>query len=91
MNSACFIFQGYPWECVYVVVVTCMHPQLSPLANLGCKAHTSLTNGEALDDALLNDIFIQEIQSLPEGSGWILDNYPTTVQQAKVCIYLLTL
>ena len=58
--------------------------KLSPLAALGYKAHVALVNGDPLDDNLLNDIFIHEIRSLPDSSGWILDDYPTTVEQARV-------
>lgn len=43
-----------------------------------------MSNGEALDDALLVDIFIHEVRSFPEGSGWVVDNFPNTLAQAKV-------
>ena len=58
--------------------------KLSPLATLGYKAHVALVNGDPLGDELLNDIFIHEIRSLPHSSRWILDDYPTTVEQARV-------
>ena len=58
--------------------------KLSPLATLGYKAHVALVNGDPLGDDLLNDIFIHEIRSLPHSSRWILDDYPTTVEQARV-------
>lgn len=60
-----------------------MHTQLSPLAQLGHRAHTVMAAGEALDDASLVDIFIHEISSLPENTPWVLDNFPNTVEQAK--------
>ncbi len=41
---------------------------------------------EALDDDSLVEIFVHKIQSLHEGSGWILDNFPATSTQAKVCM-----
>ena len=62
----------------------CLFEQLSPLAQLGHKAYTAMANGEAIDDSILIDIFIEEVKSLPEGTGWILDNFPTTITQAKV-------
>lgn len=56
------------------------------MAQLGHKAYTAMANGEAVDDGVLVDIFIEEVRALPEGSGWILDNFPTTLSQAKVCV-----
>ena len=44
-----------------------------------------MANGEALDDALLVDMFMHELRAFPEGRGWIIDNFPTTLSQAKVC------
>ncbi len=61
-----------------------LHFQLSSLAQLGLKAYTAMANGEAIDDGVLIDIFVEEVGALPEGTGWILDNFPTTVAQAKV-------
>ncbi len=54
------------------------------MAVFGYNAQMALVHGEPLDDELLNDIFIHEIRSLPDDTGWILDDYPTTVAQAKV-------
>ncbi len=66
--------------------------QLSSLSQLGHRAYTSMANGEAIEDGVLIDIIIQELRALPEGSGWILDNFPTTLAQAKVqnCMFLNT-
>ena len=43
-----------------------------------------MASGEVLDDEVLVEIFMNKISSFPDGSGWILDNFPTTVAQAKV-------
>ena len=43
-----------------------------------------MMNGEPLEDFLLVDILVCELHSFPEGCGWIIENFPTTVTQAKV-------
>lgn len=43
-----------------------------------------MANGEALEDGLLVDVLVEEVRSLPEGCAWVLDNFPTTLAQAKV-------
>jgi hypothetical protein len=57
---------------------------LSPLARLGYKAHVAIAGGEPLDDETAVEIFVEEIRQLPEGNCWIMDNFPTTLDQAKV-------
>ena len=57
---------------------------LSPLARLGYKAHVAMAGGEPLDDETAVEIFVEEIRQLPEGNCWVMDNFPTTLQQAKV-------
>lgn len=61
---------------------------LSLLARLGYKAHVAMAGGEPLDDETAVEIFVEEIRQLPEGNCWIMDNFPTTLQQAKVNITL---
>ena len=60
--------------------------QFTPMAVLGHKAYNAMAAGEAMDDGLMVDILVNELHSFPDGSGWILDNFPTTVAQAKVMI-----
>lgn len=58
--------------------------RLSPMARLGYKAHAAVASGESLDDERVVEIFVEEIRQLPEGNCWIMDNFPTTIEQAKV-------
>ena len=57
---------------------------LSPMAQLGYKAHVAMASGEPLDDETAVEIFVEEIRNLPEGNCWVMDNFPTTLEQAKV-------
>nr|XP_039269921.1 sperm flagellar protein 2-like [Styela clava] len=55
---------------------------LSERAKLGEKASKYLEVGEAVPDSVLVDVIANEIHNIPEGRGWILDGFPTNVQQA---------
>ena len=57
---------------------------LSPMAQLGYKAHVAMASGEPLDDETAVEIFVEEIRQLPEGNCWVMDNFPSTLDQAKV-------
>ncbi|XP_065069955.1 sperm flagellar protein 2-like [Rhopilema esculentum] len=59
-------------------------------AKLGSKAFTVMKKGKPLPDALLVDIIIEEIRNIPKGTGWILDGFPTTINQAKLLEKALT-
>ena len=61
-----------------------MQERLSPMAWLGYKAHIAMASGEPLDDETAVGIFVEEIKQLPEGNCWIMDNFPATLEQAKV-------
>lgn len=55
---------------------------LSKRAKLGETALKYLEAGEAVPDSILVDVLANEIRNIPEGRGWILDGFPTNVQQA---------
>jgi adenylate kinase family enzyme len=69
---------------------TSIQPNLSSLGTLGELAHNLIVNGEAVDDATLVDIIVHEIKNLPDGNGWILDNFPITLEQAQLLSIGLT-
>ncbi len=58
--------------------------QLSGLGQLGHKAHSAVVNGEALDDETIVNILTTEMRGLPDGSAFILDNFPLTMNQMIV-------
>ena len=58
--------------------------RLSSMAQLGHKAHITMATGESLDDETAIEIFVEVIKQLPERNCWILDNFPTNQEQAKV-------
>ncbi|XP_074662046.1 sperm flagellar protein 2-like [Tubulanus polymorphus] len=53
-------------------------------AKLGLKASKCLKKGKPVDDEIVVDILVEAIRRIPEGTGWILDGYPTTYSQAKL-------
>ncbi|KAI8510088.1 hypothetical protein Bbelb_125160 [Branchiostoma belcheri] len=66
------------------------HPEPTNRAKLGSKAIKSLRKGKSVDDQVLVDIVIDAIRRLPEGTGWVLDGFPLTLQQAKLLEKALT-
>ena len=60
------------------------------MAQLGFKAHSLMMTGEPLDDPLLVEIIIQELKSLPENSMWMLDNFPSSLDQGLVMAMALS-
>ncbi|XP_065657817.1 sperm flagellar protein 2 isoform X5 [Hydra vulgaris] len=57
--------------------------QLTTEAKLGKQIALCLQNGQALHDQLLVDVLLCKIHGLPEGTGWIIDGFPVTLQQAQ--------
>ena len=60
--------------------------QLSPLGQLGHKAYTAVTSGECVDDETVVEIIANEMRTFPDGSGFILDNFPVTLDQIHVSL-----
>ncbi|XP_067937009.1 sperm flagellar protein 2-like [Watersipora subatra] len=59
-------------------------PVLTPRAKLGGKALKLLKRGKPVDDQLTVDILAEAIRAIPEGTGWVIDGFPTTYTQAKL-------
>jgi len=53
-------------------------------AKLGLKAYGFLKKGKATPDQLLVDIMVEAVRHVPEGTGWIMDGFPSTISQAKL-------
>lgn len=64
--------------------------KLSTIGSLGEKAYNALICGVAMEDHLMISILMEELRSLPNGSGWVLESFPTTVEQAKLLASALT-
>ena len=60
--------------------------QLSPLGQLGHKAHTAVTNGECVDDETVVELIANEMRTFPDESGFILENFPVTLDQVFVSL-----
>ncbi|KAI6646164.1 sperm flagellar protein 2 [Oopsacas minuta] len=56
----------------------------TPRAVLGKQASDMLRRGDSIDDNLLIDILIHKIRQLPDGSSWIIDGFPKTLNQAQL-------
>jgi len=59
-------------------------------AKLGSKAFAVLKKGKQMPDSLLIDIILERIRNIPDGTGWILDGFPATINQAKLLEKALT-
>lgn len=59
-------------------------PMPTNRAKLGSKAYGFLKKGKATPDQLLVDIMVESVRQVPEGSGWIMDGFPCTINQAKL-------
>ncbi|XP_027049665.1 sperm flagellar protein 2-like [Pocillopora damicornis] len=59
-------------------------PTLTVRAKLGSKAYSFLKKGKTTPDQLLVDIMVEAVRQVPEGSGWIMDGFPSTINQAKL-------
>ncbi|XP_076812230.1 sperm flagellar protein 2-like [Clavelina lepadiformis] len=65
-------------------------PKLSKRALLGKHAMHYLKSGEPVPDGILVEIMVAAIHKIPDGSGWVLDGFPTTLQQAILLEKALT-
>ncbi|KAJ1210394.1 hypothetical protein NDU88_005758 [Pleurodeles waltl] len=63
---------------------------LSLRARLGESALKSLNMGLSVSDELLMDIIVLGINGIPENTGWIMDGFPLTIDQAKLLEKALT-
>lgn len=59
-------------------------PQPSLRNKLGSKALKFLKKGRPVDDQIVVDVLADAIKRIPEGMGWVLDNYPQNYNQAKL-------
>ncbi|XP_066936728.1 sperm flagellar protein 2-like isoform X2 [Clytia hemisphaerica] len=57
---------------------------LTERAKLGGKVNHFLRKGKVVPDILLVEIMVNAIRNLPEGTGWIMDGFPSTAPQAKL-------
>ncbi|CAI5787688.1 flagellar 2 [Podarcis lilfordi] len=64
--------------------------KLSIRAQLGAAAESLLKKGKSIPDELLVGIMVEAISRLPPESGWILDGFPMTLNQAKLLEKALT-
>uniref|UniRef100_S4RCG7 Sperm flagellar 2 n=1 Tax=Petromyzon marinus TaxID=7757 RepID=S4RCG7_PETMA len=62
----------------------------SNVVELGRQASEVLAQGGVVPDQLLVFLVLQALRELPEQTGWILDGFPATVQQAKLLEKALT-
>uniref|UniRef100_A0A8C5LXN1 Sperm flagellar 2 n=1 Tax=Leptobrachium leishanense TaxID=445787 RepID=A0A8C5LXN1_9ANUR len=62
----------------------------SEQAQLGQMLEKQLRKGKGASDDLLIKIIIHAIKHIPENTGWILDGFPTTVDQARLFEKALT-
>ncbi|XP_072272687.1 sperm flagellar protein 2 isoform X2 [Pyxicephalus adspersus] len=64
--------------------------KLSNRAELGKLVEKYLKKGKAVPDELLVDILVTAINHIPANSGWVIDGFPTTLNQAKLVEKALT-
>ncbi|XP_065828319.1 sperm flagellar protein 2-like isoform X2 [Oscarella lobularis] len=65
-------------------------PKLSLLARLGKAANRDMMNGQTVSDEILVEILVHAVRQVPEGTGWIIDGFPTSLPQAKILEKALT-
>ncbi|XP_040512458.1 sperm flagellar protein 2 isoform X5 [Gallus gallus] len=58
--------------------------KLSVRAQLGAASQKLLKKGKSIPDELLVDILLEAIKQTPPEKGWILDGFPTTINQARL-------
>ncbi|KAJ8285298.1 hypothetical protein GJAV_G00025240 [Gymnothorax javanicus] len=58
--------------------------ELSVRAQYGAVVEKILRKGQAIPDELQVDIVVEGIRQVPSESGWILDGFPTNLNQAKL-------
>ncbi|NXP37451.1 SPEF2 protein, partial [Leiothrix lutea] len=64
--------------------ICCTLPQLSLRAQLGAASQKWLKNGKSVPDEILIDILLEAITQIPPEKGWIVEGFPTTINQAKL-------
>ncbi|XP_018418957.1 PREDICTED: sperm flagellar protein 2 [Nanorana parkeri] len=64
--------------------------KLSARAELGGSVEKYLKKGKAVPDELLVDILVTAINHIPANSGWVIDGFPATLNQAKLVEKALT-
>ncbi|XP_077318994.1 sperm flagellar protein 2 isoform X1 [Lithobates pipiens] len=64
--------------------------KLSARAELGRLMEKYLKKGKAVPDELLVDILVTAINKIPANSGWVIDGFPATLNQAKLVEKALT-
>ncbi|XP_075697993.1 sperm flagellar protein 2 [Rhinoderma darwinii] len=57
---------------------------LSRRAQLGAMMEKHLRKGKPIPDELLVEILVEAINHIPVSTGWILDGFPVTLNQAKL-------
>ncbi|XP_069819162.1 sperm flagellar protein 2 isoform X2 [Dendropsophus ebraccatus] len=63
---------------------------LSWRAQLGGMMETHMRKGKPVPDELLVEVLIEAINRIPANTGWIMDGFPATVNQAKLLEKSLT-
>ncbi|XP_066458540.1 sperm flagellar protein 2 isoform X2 [Eleutherodactylus coqui] len=63
---------------------------LSRRAELGGMTEKYLRKGKPVPDELLVEILIEAINHIPANTGWVLDGFPATLNQAKLLEKYLT-
>ncbi|CAH2296490.1 sperm flagellar 2 isoform X4 [Pelobates cultripes] len=64
--------------------------KFSERAQLGEMLDKQLRKGKSASDDLLTKIIINAINRIPENTGWIMDGFPATIDQAKLFEKALT-
>ncbi|KAM5192182.1 sperm flagellar protein 2 [Mantella aurantiaca] len=64
--------------------------KLSARAELGRSMEKYLKKGKTVPDELLVDILVTTINHIPANSGWVIDGFPSTLNQAKLLEKALT-
>ncbi|KAM4707183.1 sperm flagellar protein 2 [Discoglossus pictus] len=65
-------------------------PKLSTRAQLGEMTYKILIKGKLVPCELLIEILVNAIKSIPPNTGWIVEDFPRTVTQAKLFEKVLT-
>ncbi|XP_053454848.1 sperm flagellar protein 2 [Nycticebus coucang] len=64
--------------------------KLTVRAQLGAKSEELLKKGKNIPDMLLVDIMVNAINEIPADQGWVLDGFPTTLNQVQLLEEALT-
>ncbi|XP_029442373.1 sperm flagellar protein 2-like, partial [Rhinatrema bivittatum] len=63
---------------------------ISSRAQLGAKTVELLAKGKSISDELIIELVVEALNKIPQGHGWIMDDFPKTVNQAKLLHEALT-